>query len=329
VRSGAGTAGRLVRRRLLQAIPTVLGVVALNFLLLQLIPGDLVDALTAEAPSVDAAFKAELRAELGLDRPVPVQFALYMWSVLKFDFGYSYLYSLPVIQVIWERVGATFLLMLSSIGLAVTVSVALGVYAARKVNTLADNLVMIAALVFYATPVFWIGLMMIVLFAVKLGWLPVGGFGTIGASLAPMQQVLDVLRHLLMPMTALSLFFLAVYTRLMRASMLEIYGLDFVRTARAKGLSERRIATRHVLRNALLPVVTMVGLQIGAILGGAVVVETVFSWPGIGRLAYEAVFRRDYQVLLAILYFSAIFVVLVNLAVDLIYARLDPRIEVR
>jgi len=168
---------------------------------------------------------------------------------------------------------------------------------------------------------------MIVLFAVKLGWFPIGGFRTIGADLSVAGDVLDVLRHLAMPMVALALFFLAVYTRLMRASMLEVYGLDFVRTARAKGLSESRVAYRHVLRNALLPLVTMVGVQIGALLGGAVVVETVFSWPGIGRLAYDAVFQRDYQLLLGILFFSAVFVVLINLAVDLLYARLDPRIE--
>jgi len=188
---------------------------------------------------------------------------------------------------------------------------------------------MLVALIFYATPVFWTGLMMIVLFAVKLNWLPVGGFATIGASFDALGGILDVLRHLAMPMTALALFFLAVYTRLTRASMLEVYGLDFVRTARAKGLSERYIAFRHVLRNALLPVVTMVGLQAGAVLGGAVVIETVFSWPGLGRLAYEAVLQRDYQVLLAILFFAAIFVIVANLLVDLVYARLDPRITIR
>ena len=312
----------------MQAIPTVLGVVVINFLLLQLIPGDLVDALTADAPSADLAYKAELRARLGLDQPIYVQFLIYMWSVLKFDFGYSYLHSASVVDVIGGCVGATLLLMLSSIFLASLISVIAGVYAARRVNSFADNAIVVLALVFYATPVFWIGLMMIVVFAVQLGWLPIGGFETIGASLSWMGHVLDVLRHLAMPMVALSLFFLAVYTRLMRASMLEVYGLDFVRTARAKGLTEGRIAYRHVLRNALLPVVTMIGLQVGAVLGGAVVVETVFSWPGIGRLAYEAVFQRDYALLLAILYFSAIFVVLANLAVDLIYAWLDPRIEI-
>jgi peptide/nickel transport system permease protein len=316
-------AAALVRRRLAQAIPTVLGVVVINFLLLQLIPGDLVDALVADAPSADEDYKAELRARLGLDRPVYVRFGLYLWSVLKLDFGYSYFHGGSVVAVIAERAGPTFLLMLSSILLAAAVAVVAGVYAARRVNSLADNAIMVATLVCYAAPVFWVGQMMIVLFAVKLGWFPIGGFRTIGDDLS----VLDVLRHLAMPMIALALFFLAVYTRLMRASMLEVYGLDFVRTARAKGLSESRIAYRHVLRNALLPLVTMVGVQIGALLGGAVVVETVFSWPGIGRLAYDAVFQRDYPLLLGILFFSAVFVVLINLAVDLLYARLDPRIE--
>jgi peptide/nickel transport system permease protein len=321
--------GRLVLRRLVQAVPTVLGVVALNFVLLHLLPGDIVDALTANAPSAGVDFKAELRAEMGLDKPVWLQFLIYMGNILRFDFGYSYTNSLPVIDVIWARVGATLVLMLSSILLAFIASVVLGVYAARKVNSWADNLIMVLALVFYATPVFWIGLMMIVLFAVKLNWLPVGGFATIGVHLGLWGSIVDVMRHLLMPMTSLTLFFLAVYTRLMRASMLEVYGLDFVRTARAKGLTEGRIAYRHVLRNALLPVVTMVGLQIGAVLGGAVVVETVFSWPGIGRLAYDAVFQRDYQVLIGILYFGAILVIVTNLLMDLLYTRLDPRIELR
>ena len=320
-------AAALVRRRLAQAIPTVLGVVVINFLLLQLIPGDLVDALVADAPSADEDYKAELRARLGLDRPVYVQFLLYLWSVLKLDFGHSYFHGGSVVSVIAERAGPTFLLMLSAIGLAAAVAVVAGVYAARRVNSLADNAIMVTALVCYAAPVFWVGQMMIVLFAVKLGWFTIGGFRTIGADLSVAGDVLDVLRHLAMPMVALALFFLAVYTRLMRASMLEVYGLDFVRTARAKGLSESRVAYRHVLRNALLPLVTMVGVQIGALLGGAVVVETVFSWPGIGRLAYDAVFQRDYQLLLGILFFSAVFVVLINLAVDLLYARLDPRIE--
>jgi peptide/nickel transport system permease protein len=316
-------------RRVLQAVPTLFGVIVLNFALLHLIPGDLADALAADLPSADAAYKAALRVELGLDKPILEQFVLYVWSVLHFDFGYSYLFSMPVIDVIGNRAGATMLLMLSSIFLSFVVSVAAGVYAARKVRSVWDTLITVAALVFYATPVFWIGLMLIVLFAIELHWLPVGGFESVGTSLSTSARMLDILRHLLMPMITLSLFFLAVYTRLMRASMLEVYGLDFVRTARAKGLTERLIAYRHIVPNALLPVVTMLGLQIGAALGGAVVVETVFSWPGIGRLAFDAVFRRDYHLLLAILFFSALFVIVVNILIDLLYARLDPRIELR
>lgn len=326
---GTASIGLVILRRLAQAVPTILGVVAINFVLLHLLHGDIVDALTADAPSTGVDFKAQLRSQMGLDQSLPVQFLIYMGHLLRFDFGYSYANSQPVLDVLGARIGPTLLLMFSSILLATVVSVVMGVYAARKVNTWRDNLIMLVALIFYATPVFWTGLMMIVLFAVKLNWLPVGGFATIGASFDALGGILDVLRHLAMPMTALALFFLAVYTRLTRASMLEVYGLDFVRTARAKGLSERYIAFRHVLRNALLPVVTMVGLQAGAVLGGAVVIETVFSWPGLGRLAYEAVLQRDYQVLLAILFFAAIFVIVANLLVDLVYARLDPRITIR
>lgn len=320
---------RLIGRRLLQAVPTIFGVIVLCFLLLKLIPGDLVDALMANLQASNPEYEAALRAKLGLDQPVIVQLLLYIWSVLKLDLGFSYSYTKPVATVVLEHLGPTLILMVSSIFTAAVLAVVLGVAAARRANSLLDNIITVVALLFYAMPVFWIGLMMIVLFSVMLGVLPVGGFQTIGVDFSLFGKMIDVLRHLAMPMATLSLFFMAVYTRLMRTSMLEIYGLDFVRTARAKGLAEGRIAYRHVLRNALMPLVTMVGLQLGAVLGGAVVVETVFSWPGIGRLAYDAVFQRDYPLLLAILMLSATLVVIVNLLVDLLYAWLDPRIEAR
>jgi len=234
---------------------------------------------------------------------------------------------MPVRTLILERLAATALLMFSSIGLAFAIGVIAGVAAARRFNTVWDNLISLAALVFYATPVFWIGLLMLVLFSVKLEILPIGGMSTIGASLGLWASVRDVVWHLLLPMTTLALFYIATYTRLMRSSMLEVLHLDFVRTARAKGMPERRVAYKHVLRNALLPVVTMVGVQMGSMLGGSVVVESLFGWPGLGQLAYDSVIQRDFNVLLGILFMSSAVVLGVNLLVDLVYAWLDPRIE--
>ena len=198
--------------------------------------------------------------------------------------------------------------------------------AARHVRKPIDGLISVVALLAYATPVFWIGLMLTLVFSVQLDWLPSGGMNTIGADLAGVDAVLDVARHMVLPTVTLSLFYLALYTRLMRASMLEVYGQDYVTTARAKGAAEGRIAFRHVLRNALLPMVTMLGLQIGSLLGGSVLVETVFGWPGLGRLAFEAVFQRDHNLLLGILLLSSVLVVVANIVVDLLYAKLDPRI---
>ena len=199
--------------------------------------------------------------------------------------------------------------------------------ASRKVNSLRDNLISLFAMLAFATPVFWMGLMMIVLFSVHLGWLPSSGMESIAAGHQGLTRVLDVARHMIMPVATLSLFYVAVYTRIMRASMLEVFNQDYVTTARAKGLSERRITFRHVLRNALLPVVTLVGVQIGGMLGGSVLVETVFSWPGLGRLAFEAVFQRDLNLLLGILLLCSFVVILANIAVDLAYSWLDPRIR--
>jgi peptide/nickel transport system permease protein len=317
----------LIRRRLVQALPIVLIVLTANFLLLRLAPGDAVDAYVAGlGGGADAVQIAELRARWGLDRPVWEQLALFLWRMLTLDLGTSYIYNQPVGLLILERLPATLLLMSSGICFAFSLGLMLGVAAARRAGTWADTALVAFALVSYAMPGFWLGLMMIVVFAVKLAWLPLGGLGTLGSELTGIARVLDVARHLVMPTIAVSLIYLAIYLRLMRAGMLEIYGLDFVRTARAKGLGEGRIAWRHVARNALLPMVTMLGLQFSALFGGSVVVESVFSLPGIGRLAYDSVVARDLNTLLAIIFVSTIVVILVNLAVDLIYARLDPRI---
>ncbi|MCJ2128183.1 ABC transporter permease [Methylobacterium sp. E-045] len=316
-----GTLGR----RLFQMASVVVGIAVINFCLLHLAPGDAVQVLAGEAGSATPEYIAALRAQFGLDQPMAVQFARYLANVVTLDLGFSFRQGLPVATLILQRVGPTLLLMGTSIGFAVLVGGALGFAAARHAGRPLDTAISILALLFYATPVFWIGVMLIVVFSVWLDWLPVGGMAQVEAGLTGLGYAADVARHLLLPALTLGLYYLAVYTRLTRAAMLEAYRQDYVRTAVAKGVRPHRIARRHVLRNALLPVVTQLGLQLGSILGGAVLVETVFAWPGLGRLAFEALFQRDLNLLLGILLCSSVVVVLANLAVDLLYGVLDPR----
>ena len=320
-------AARMVARRLLKALPLLLAVVIFNFILLKLAPGDAAEVLAGESGAATPEYLAELRARFGLDRPIHIQLGSYVWQLAQLDLGYSFRHNQSVLQLILGRLPATLLLMASGLLVAVTLGAWLGVMASRKVNSLRDNLISLFAMLAFATPVFWMGLMMIVLFSVHLGWLPSSGMETIAAGHQGLTRVLDVALHMIMPVATLSLFYVALYTRVMRASMLEVFNQDYVTTARAKGLSERRITFRHVLRNALLPMVTLVGVQIGGMLGGSVLVETVFSWPGLGRLAFEAVFQRDINLLLGILLLCSFVVILANIAVDLAYSWLDPRIR--
>ena len=314
-------------RRLLQAVPVVLMIMIGTFLLLKLAPGDTVDALVGDMGGADAAYIARLRAEYGLDQPVWVQLWLYMGKLVQFDFGWSFVHEQPVATVLFSRIGTTLLLMVASLSFAFSIGVVLGAIAARRAYSLTDNVISTLGLVFYATPSFFLGLMFIVLFSVKLAWLPVGGIQTIGAFHTGWDAVVDVARHLVLPTASLSLIYLAFYLRLMRATVMEVAELDFVRTARAKGAAEGRLMIHHIMRNALLPVVTLFGLQFSTLLGGAVVVETIFSLPGLGQLAYQAVTQRDMNVLMGIVFLSSLLVVVVNFLTDLVYARIDSRIE--
>lgn len=317
----------LAGRRLLASLPT-LGVILIGmFLLLQLAPGDTVDALMAQMGGGDAAMMQQLRSFYGLDATVPVQLGRYLWRLVHFDLGFSAIYGKPVATVIAERLPTTLLLMASSLSFAFAGGMALGVIAARRVNQWPDTLISTLGLIFYATPSFWFGLMGIVLFAVQLGWLPSGGYEEIGAGHTGFARAGDIALHLLLPTATLALIYLATYLRIMRASMLEVMTQDFVRTARAKGLGETGVVVHHALRNALLPMVTLLGLQVGAMLGGSVVVESVFALPGLGRLAYDSVVQRDLNTLLGIMFVSALLVIVSNFLVDLLYARLDPRIQ--
>jgi peptide/nickel transport system permease protein len=324
---GIAKGARYVGRRLLLAIPTILTILVLNFALLHLAPGDAADVLAGEAGSATPEYMARLRQTFGLDQPLHVQLLAYLKNAVTFDLGYSFRHSMPVSQLIASRLGPTVLLMLTVFLLSVGFGVLLGALAARNLNRFTDNLLSLLAIVAYATPVFWAGLMFIVLFSIRLGWFPTSGMETVAAFNEGWARVVDIAHHLVLPAVTLSLFYIALYTRLMRASVLDQYAMDYVITARAKGLTERQIARRHVLRNAALPVLTMAGVQFGALFGGAVVVETVFGWPGLGLLAYESLFARDINLLLGIFFISACLVVVVNLLVDLSYSLLDPRIE--
>ena len=316
----------LALRRLAASLPTLLLILVGLFLLLQLAPGDTVDALMAQMGGGDPAQMAQLRSFYGLDAPVLVQLARYLWRLVRLDLGFSAIYGKPVSSVILERLPVTLLLMGISLCFAFAAGMALGVLAARRANKWPDALISTLGLIFYATPSFWFGMMGIVVFAIKLSWLPAGGFEEIGTGATGLARVADIAWHLVLPVSTLALIFLATYLRIMRASMLEVLSLDFVRTARAKGLSQTGVLLRHVLRNALLPGLTLIGLQAGTMLGGSVVVESVFNLPGLGRLAYESVVQRDLNTLLGIVFVSALLVISVNFVVDLLYAKLDPRI---
>jgi peptide/nickel transport system permease protein len=325
---GSARLWRFVVRRLLQAIPVVLGVVVLNFLLLQLAPGDAATVLAGEAGGAPAEYVQALRQRFGLDQPVLVQLALYVKNILALDLGYSFRNQSPVLPLILARLSATLLLMGTTLVLSLGLGVLLGLLAAVWVRSWKDHLISVAAIIAYAMPLFWIGLMLILLFAIKLDWLPTSGMEDAAAFYEGFARIVDIARHLILPAITLSLFYMALYARLMRATMLEQRGLDYVTTARAKGLTERQITVRHVVRNALMPVVTVAGVQVGGLLGGSVVVESVFAWPGLGQLAFQALFARDLNLLLGIFFISSCLVVAINILVDILYVLLDPRVRV-
>ena len=318
--------GPRLRRNALSAVPTVIGVLVLDFLLLQLLPGDVADVLAGQSGGGTAETMAALRSRFGLDQPILMQLGNYLWHLLHFDLGMSARFGVPVSNLVAERLPNTVLLMLSALSLAILLGLAMGWAMAAWVGRWPDRVIQVVALLCYSTPGFWVGLMAIVLFSVKLGWLPGNGAETVGAELGGPAWALDRLSYLILPATSLALFYVAVYARLIRASLLEVRRLDFMRAAAAKGLSPIALVWRHALPNALIPVTTVVGLHVGNLLGGAVVVETVFGWPGMGRLALEAVIGRDYGLLMGVLLLSSLLVILANVLVDLLHAWLDPRI---
>ncbi len=320
--------GRYVVRRLLLLVPVMLGAATIAFALVLLLPGDPAIALLGQ--EVSGADLARFRHLLGLDRPIPVQLGLYFLRIVRGDFGTSVTLHAPVLGLIRSTLPATLELAVASLVLAVGCGIPLGVFAARRRGRFADTLAMLVAQLGVSVPVFWLGVLLILLFAVKLNWLPSFGRGAplitaiVTGNLAGLT---DSLRHLLLPAVTLAFFNLALLSRVTRWALLEVLEEDYVRTARAKGQRERIVLTRHALRNALLPVVTIVGLQFGSALGGAVVTETIYGWPGMGRLVVQAIGQRDFPVVQGAVLILALLFSLVNGVVDLLYAFIDPRIR--
>ncbi|MGH1490075.1 MAG: ABC transporter permease [Acidimicrobiales bacterium] len=351
---------QFIVKRLILAIPVLFGILLVTFFLARLIPGDPCKSIIGEKATAEAC--AAFEEAKGLNEPLPVQLGIYLKDMVKGDFGDSIRFSRPVSQILVERLPMTIELATFALILAVVIGVALGVLSAMRHNTGVDVGTMMAANVGVSMPVFWLGLMMIWLFAAKLGWLPPSGRLTAGLSSDPFYEVwgwtvtedtfsflvvefisnhfifnslitgdwevlFDALEHLVLPAVALSTIPMAIIARITRSSLLDVMGRDYIRTARAKGGVESRVVVRHGLRNALLPVVTIIGLQLGALLSGAVLTETVFGLAGVGTMLFEAITARDFPVIQGFVVIIATGYVLLNLLVDISYAYLDPRIR--
>jgi len=317
--------GRLLIRRALQSVLLILALIIINFFLIHLAPGDPAHILAGQ--SGDEKYYEFIRAKFGLDRPLGTQLWIYLTSMLRGDFGYSLGYQQPVIAVIFERVPATLLLMLSAVSFSSVVGVVLGVEAARRKNTFPDRAINTFTLFGYSVPSFSVGHLLLIIFALYLGLFPAQNMSSAGQDLTGLDYWLDVLSHLVLPMMTLVIVYLAQVMRLTRTSMLNVLGENFIITARAKGLKEGRVIYGHALRNALLPVITIIGSDFGMLLSGAVLVETVFAWPGLGRLMIDSLAMRDYPVLMGLFLLISISVVVANFITDLTYAMLDPRIR--
>ena len=315
--------------KIANAVLLLLAVVVLNFCLIHAAPGDPAQVIAGEMGGASQEVLDQIRRLYNLDRPMLEQLAIYVGKVAQGDFGHSFYFNESVSKLIMMRMPATVILVMAALLVAVLAGTFLGVLSARKPNGLLNHFVTFFSLAGYAAPVFWTGLMLILLFASAIPLFPVSGMIDVARPSQGLGYVVDVLHHLVLPAFTLAIVYMAQYSRLSRTSMIDALRADYIRTARAKGLSETVVVFKHALRNALIPVVTMVGLQFGHLFAGAVLVETVFGWPGLGRLVFESILRRDYPTLLGVLFFSALMVMLANIATDIAYRLVDPRIRVR
>ena len=316
----------LIVNRLVYAFVLLFAVLVLNFTLMHLAPGDVADTISQSMGGADEELLIEIRKDYGLDQPYYQQLATYIGKVLRFDLGHSFFFNEPVSKLVLERVPATLLLVITAQILALLLGVVLGVYSARKPNGIMSHFVTFFALFGYSAPVFWTGILLLIAFSLQIPLFPVAGMRDVTIEGNFWVHAIDVMKHMVLPVVTLASIFLALYSRLARATMIETLGTDFVRTARAKGLPERQVVYKHALRNSLSPVVTLAGLQFSAVVSGAVLVEAVFSWPGLGTLAFQSIIARDTPTILGILFFSALVVIIGNLLTDLALRFVDPRV---
>jgi peptide/nickel transport system permease protein len=326
-------------KRLFAMLPVIIGVTLISFLIIHLAPGKPTDVMTELNPKITPEARARLEKYYGLDKPILVQYGLWLKRIALLDFGNSFSTdSRPVIEKIWDkklpvldrRLSVTILINLLSMLLIIAIAVPVGIYSATRPYSLVDRISTVGVFIGFATPAFWLSLLLMMLFSVKLDWLPISGLKSLNyAGLGPWQQVLDKTMHLVLPVFVSAFGGIAGMSRYMRSSMLEAINNDYITTARSKGLSERAVIYKHALRNALLPLVTILGLSIPGLVGGSVIFETIFGIPGMGQLSYQAIMTRDYPVVMGILTISALLTMMGNMAADICYGLVDPRIRVK
>ena len=318
--------GRYLLARIAWAVPIVLAILVINFLIIHVVPGDPVQALVGDFPT-PAGYVEQVRQEFGLDRPIAHQLGLYLWNLAQGNLGFSFANRQAVLGLILDRARLTLLLMFPSLTLAAVLGIVLAMAAAPRAGSIYDSAITALSLIGYSMPVFWLGQLLVILFAIKLRWLPAQGMISLRNTPTGWAAVRDVFWHLALPALSVTIYYIAVVARVARASVLATISQDYVLTARAKGLGRRTVLWRHVLPNSLIPVVTVIGYNFGYSLTGAILVETVFAWPGLGNLFITSIGNRDYPVLQGIFLFTAITVVVANVVTDILYGVLDPRVR--
>lgn len=318
-----------ILQRVLYAALLLLAVLVLNFSMMHMAPGDVADTISQSMGGADAEVLEQIRIDYGLDQPFHIQLGSYVGNVLQGDLGYSFFYNQPVTTLIFEKLPATLILVITAQLLALVVGVFLGVYSAYRRDGIVSHFVTLFALFGYSAPVFWTGILLLIAFSLKIPLFPVAGMVDVTVEGGWFVKFLDLLRHMVLPVVTLASIFIALYSRLCRASMMEVLGTDYIRTAKSKGLSSNDIIYKHALKNSLSPVITLAGLQFSAVVSGAVLVEAVFSWPGLGSLALQSIIARDTPTILGILFFSALVVIVGNLLTDLALRWVDPRVRSR
>lgn len=317
-----------ISMRIVRALFLILLIAILNFLIVRMAPGDPASVIAGESGAADPLFMAQLREQFRLDEPFLTQLWTYISGLMQFDLGYSYRNRAPVTELIFDRLGATLLLTVSGFVLAIVFGLTLGAIAALNRGKLIDRCITAVGLLLYATPIYWVGLMGVLIFSAQLNWLPAYGAGSMIAPRDWGGWLIDRGLHLLLPAMTLAINYIPIYARLMRASMIEVKDQEFVRLAQSKGLSPSRVAIVHVMRNSLLPIITFAGVHAGNLIGGSILVETIFAWPGIGRLALDSMLVRDYNTLLGVFFICSVLTILFNLITDLLYSVVDPRIDI-